>query len=55
MAQQLYNASLERVLSAKRKWGVSAMALTYRLRKARPALGVALHAMTPRHTARCIS
>ncbi|MGW7064054.1 helix-turn-helix domain-containing protein [Streptomyces sp. NPDC054904] len=33
MAQQLHNASLERILSAKRKWGVSAMALTYRLRK----------------------
>ncbi|MEV8397204.1 helix-turn-helix domain-containing protein [Streptomyces niveus] len=31
-AQQLHNASVERILSAKRKWGVSAMALTYRLR-----------------------
>lgn len=33
LAQQLYNASTERILSAKRRWGVSAMALTYRLRK----------------------
>ncbi|MFI9393224.1 helix-turn-helix domain-containing protein [Streptomyces bauhiniae] len=33
IAQRLHNASLERILSAKRKWGVSAMALTYRLRK----------------------
>ncbi|MFQ6148353.1 ImmA/IrrE family metallo-endopeptidase [Streptomyces seoulensis] len=33
MAQQLHNASLERILSATRKWSVSAMALTYRLRK----------------------
>lgn len=33
LAQQLHNASVERILSAKRKWGVSAMALTYRLRK----------------------
>lgn len=32
-AQQLRNASVERILSAKRKWGVSAMALTYRLRR----------------------
>lgn len=32
-AQQLYNASVERILSAKRKWGVSAMALTYRLHR----------------------
>jgi Zn-dependent peptidase ImmA (M78 family) len=31
MAQRLRGASLERILSAKRKWGVSAMALTYRL------------------------
>ncbi|MEU5331951.1 XRE family transcriptional regulator [Streptomyces asoensis] len=33
LAQRLHNASLERILSAKRRWGVSAMALTYRLRK----------------------
>ncbi|MDX3339706.1 ImmA/IrrE family metallo-endopeptidase [Streptomyces sp. ME02-6979.5a] len=33
LAQQLHNASVERILSAKRKWGVSAMALTYRLRR----------------------
>ena len=33
LAQQLYNPSVERILSAKRRWGVSAMALTYRLRK----------------------
>ncbi|MEU6570411.1 MULTISPECIES: helix-turn-helix domain-containing protein [Streptomyces] len=33
LAQRLNNASLDRILSAKRKWGVSAMALTYRLRK----------------------
>lgn len=33
LAQQLLNASTERILSAKRRWGVSAMALTYRLRK----------------------
>ncbi|QKW22335.1 ImmA/IrrE family metallo-endopeptidase [Kitasatospora sp. NA04385] len=32
-AQQLHNASVERILSAKRRWGVSAMALTYRLHK----------------------
>lgn len=32
LAQQLHNASVERILSAKRKWGVSAMALAYRLR-----------------------
>lgn len=31
-AQQLRNASVERILSAKRRWGVSAMALAYRLR-----------------------
>lgn len=31
MAQKLHNASVERILSAKRKWGVSAMALAYRL------------------------
>ncbi|MFF4818872.1 helix-turn-helix domain-containing protein [Kitasatospora sp. NPDC001309] len=31
--QKLGNASVERILSAKRRWGVSAMALTYRLRK----------------------
>ncbi|MFI9723820.1 helix-turn-helix domain-containing protein [Streptomyces sp. NPDC052396] len=33
MAQQLHNASAERILSAKRKWSVSAMALAYRLRR----------------------
>lgn len=33
LAQQLHNASVERILSAKRRWGVSAMALIYRLRK----------------------
>ncbi|MEU0740716.1 XRE family transcriptional regulator [Streptomyces sp. NPDC006134] len=33
VAQRLHNASIDRILSAKRKWGVSAMALTYRLRK----------------------
>jgi len=32
LAQDLVNASTERILSAKRRWGVSAMALTYRLR-----------------------
>jgi Zn-dependent peptidase ImmA (M78 family)/DNA-binding XRE family transcriptional regulator len=32
-AQQLQNASVERILSAKRRWGVSAMALAYRLQK----------------------
>jgi Zn-dependent peptidase ImmA (M78 family) len=32
LAQQLDNASVERILSAKRRWGVSAMALAYRLR-----------------------
>lgn len=31
-AQRLTNASVERILSAKRRWNVSAMALTYRLR-----------------------
>ncbi|SOD67117.1 Zn-dependent peptidase ImmA, M78 family [Streptomyces zhaozhouensis] len=31
LAQQLHNPSVERVLSAKRRWDVSAMALTYRL------------------------
>ncbi|MCX2728768.1 XRE family transcriptional regulator [Saccharopolyspora sp. NFXS83] len=31
-SQGLENASIERILSAKRVWGVSAMALTYRLR-----------------------
>ncbi|NKE56312.1 ImmA/IrrE family metallo-endopeptidase [Lentzea sp. PSKA42] len=31
-AQKLNNASVERILSAKRRWGVSAIALTYRLR-----------------------
>jgi Zn-dependent peptidase ImmA (M78 family)/DNA-binding XRE family transcriptional regulator len=31
LAQQLYNASTDRILSAKRRWNVSAMALTYRL------------------------
>ncbi|MGW3365274.1 ImmA/IrrE family metallo-endopeptidase [Streptosporangium canum] len=33
IAQRLHNASTDRILSAKRKWGVSAMALTYRLHK----------------------
>ena len=33
MAQQLHNASVDRILSAKRRWGVSAMALAYRLQK----------------------
>ncbi|MGI5330945.1 XRE family transcriptional regulator [Actinomadura nitritigenes] len=33
LAQQLNDASVERILSAKRKWGVSAMALTYRLHR----------------------
>lgn len=32
LAQKLNNASVDRLLSAKRRWGVSAMALTYRLR-----------------------
>ncbi|MEV8529588.1 ImmA/IrrE family metallo-endopeptidase [Streptomyces sp. NPDC052000] len=32
LAQQLDQPSLERLLSAKRRWGVSAMALAYRLR-----------------------
>ncbi|MEW9521764.1 helix-turn-helix domain-containing protein [Streptomyces tubercidicus] len=32
LAQQLSNASVERILSAKRRWKVSAMALAYRLR-----------------------
>ncbi|MFC8208369.1 helix-turn-helix domain-containing protein [[Kitasatospora] papulosa] len=32
LAQQLHDASVERILSAKRRWQVSAMALTYRLR-----------------------
>lgn len=32
LAQNLQNPSVERILSAKRRWGVSAMALTYRLR-----------------------
>lgn len=32
LAQNLYGASVERILSAKRRWGVSAMALAYRLR-----------------------
>lgn len=32
-AQKLHNASVERILSAKRRWGVSAMALTYRLHR----------------------
>ncbi|MFB7764251.1 helix-turn-helix domain-containing protein [Streptomyces xiamenensis] len=31
LAQQLHNASTERILQAKRRWDVSAMALTYRL------------------------
>ncbi len=33
LAQQLHGASVERIISAKRRWGVSAMALAYRLRK----------------------
>ncbi|MFJ4004015.1 helix-turn-helix domain-containing protein [Streptomyces sp. NPDC090023] len=33
LAQMLMNASTERILSAKRKWGVAAIALTYRLRE----------------------
>ena len=33
IAQRLYNPPISRILSAKRKWGVSAMALTYRLRR----------------------
>lgn len=32
LSQQLNDASVERILSAKRRWGVSAMALAYRLR-----------------------
>ena len=32
IAQRLGDASVERILSAKRRWGVSAMALAYRLR-----------------------
>ncbi|WDT55778.1 helix-turn-helix domain-containing protein [Streptomyces sp. G7(2002)] len=32
LAQELHNASVDRILSAKGRWGVSAMALTYRLR-----------------------
>ncbi|WGP14355.1 XRE family transcriptional regulator [Streptomyces sp. SH5] len=32
LAQQVNNASAERILSAKRRWGVSAMAFSYRLR-----------------------
>jgi Zn-dependent peptidase ImmA (M78 family)/transcriptional regulator with XRE-family HTH domain len=32
IAQRLNDASVERILSAKRRWGVSAMALAYRLR-----------------------
>ncbi|MFB6875875.1 ImmA/IrrE family metallo-endopeptidase [Streptomyces sp. NPDC056323] len=32
LAQQVSNASVERILSAKRRWNVSAMAFTYRLR-----------------------
>lgn len=32
LAQQVSNASVERILSAKRRWGVSAMAFAYRLR-----------------------
>ncbi|MER6396883.1 ImmA/IrrE family metallo-endopeptidase [Kitasatospora sp. NPDC001603] len=31
LAQKLNGATIERILSAKRKWGVAAMALTYRL------------------------
>ncbi|MEV4184344.1 XRE family transcriptional regulator [Streptosporangium canum] len=33
IAQRLHNASTDRILSAKCKWGVSAMALTYRLHR----------------------
>ncbi|WP_082309850.1 helix-turn-helix domain-containing protein [Nonomuraea sp. SBT364] len=33
LAQKVYDASVERILSAKRRWGVSAMALTYRLHR----------------------
>ncbi|MFG2918939.1 helix-turn-helix domain-containing protein [Kitasatospora sp. NPDC048298] len=33
LAQQLHGASVDRIISAKRRWGVSAMALTYRLRR----------------------
>ncbi|MFF3400365.1 helix-turn-helix domain-containing protein [Streptomyces sp. NPDC002659] len=33
LAQQLHGASVDRIISAKRRWGVSAMALAYRLRK----------------------
>lgn len=32
VAQQLHDASVDRILRAKRRWGVSAMALAYRLR-----------------------
>ncbi|MCG8916795.1 XRE family transcriptional regulator [Actinokineospora sp. PR83] len=32
IAQRLHNASVDRIISAKRRWGVSAMALTYRAR-----------------------
>jgi Zn-dependent peptidase ImmA (M78 family)/DNA-binding XRE family transcriptional regulator len=32
LAQRLHDASVERILSAKRRWGVSAVALAYRLR-----------------------
>jgi Zn-dependent peptidase ImmA (M78 family)/transcriptional regulator with XRE-family HTH domain len=32
LAQQVSNASVERILSAKRRWGVSAMAFAYRIR-----------------------
>ncbi|WP_079196679.1 ImmA/IrrE family metallo-endopeptidase [Streptomyces sp. CB02130] len=32
LAQQVNNASVERILSAKRRWGVSAMAFSYLLR-----------------------
>ncbi|MBB2912431.1 Zn-dependent peptidase ImmA (M78 family) [Streptosporangium becharense] len=31
LAQDLHNASLDRIMKAKRKWNVAAMALTYRL------------------------
>ncbi|MFE0739298.1 ImmA/IrrE family metallo-endopeptidase, partial [Streptomyces sp. NPDC058855] len=33
LAQHLHNASIDRILIAKRKWGVSAIDLTHRLRK----------------------
>lgn len=35
LAQQVHNADVQRILSAKRRWSVSAMAFTYRLRTLR--------------------